>query len=111
MGRVVAELRDERLDVRDLLRLSPEPVHDSFQLPGAHLFVVGVVAVEHRHSGHVDLRHGLHHDVEKIAVVGDEEEAAGEIGEELLQPRARFDVEVVRRLVEEQDIRGLQQCN
>ena len=43
-------------------------------------------------------------DVEEIAVVGDEDDGAGEIAEELLQPEDGFGVEVVGRLVQEEQV-------
>ena len=58
--------------------------------------------------GHVDLRHRADHDVQEVAVVADQEHAAGILREELLQPGARLDVEVVRRLVQEQDVGRLE---
>jgi hypothetical protein len=48
-------------------------------------------------------------DVEEVAVVRDQDDGARVGDEELLEPRARFQVEVVRRLVEEQHVGALQQ--
>ena len=42
--------------------------------------------------------------LQKRAVVGDEEDRAGILGEKVLEPRNRVDVEVVGRLVEQQDV-------
>ena len=47
--------------------------------------------------------------VDEVAVVGDEQDRAVEAGEHILQGLARVDVEVVRRLVQDQEIRLLQE--
>jgi hypothetical protein len=46
--------------------------------------------------------------VEEPAIVADDHRAAGEIEEGLLQRAQRVDVEVVSRLVEQQQVRSLQ---
>ena len=104
---VVAEPPDERLDPGDLLLLQPVALHDRRELPAPHLLVVRVGAREHRHPGHPDLRHPGHRDVEEVPVVGHHEHAAGVAVQELLEPGARLQVEVVGRLVEQEDVRAL----
>ena len=40
--------------------------------------------------------------------MGHQEQPAGEIGKKARKPRARFDVQVVRRLIQEKDVRPLE---
>ena len=47
--------------------------------------------------------------VEKIAVVRNQHEGVGIVAEILFQPVARFEIEMVGRLVEQQQVRLLQQ--
>ena len=55
----------------------------------------------------VEEPHLVHHVLEKLDVVGDDDEPALVLGEEVAQPVDRIGVEVVGRLVEQQRRRGL----
>src|SRR4051794_29096582 len=68
--------------------------------------VVALVGVE---ASAVDLGDPLRDVVEEVPVVGDGEHGAGVLGEVLLEPEHALGVEVVGGLVEEQQIRLLQQ--
>ena len=48
--------------------------------------------------------------VQKVTVVGYDDNGVLEIDQEFLQPVDRVEVEMVRRLVEQQDIRIAEQC-
>ena len=71
---------------------------------GPGVEVGGVAAVVDVGGPAVELEDPGRHPVEHVAVVGDEDEAAGEGGEPLLQPRDRVEVEVVGRLVEHEQV-------
>jgi hypothetical protein len=74
------------------------------QLLGLALLVFGVVARVRVEAPAVELDHAMRDAVEEAAVVRDEDHAAGKAGERLLQPFDRLDVEVVGRLVEQQQV-------
>jgi hypothetical protein len=57
----------------------------------------------------VDVDHGGHHRVEEVAVVRDDEQGPRVAFEPFLEPDDGVEVEVVGRLVEQQEIRGAHQ--
>ena len=57
----------------------------------------------------VELEHARDRALEEGAVVGDDHRAAGALGDEPLQPRQAVEVEVVGRLVEQQDVEAREQ--
>ncbi len=69
---------------------------------GPRLEVAGVAAVVDVALPAVELEDPGRHPVEHVAVVGDEDQPASVLGEPLLEPGDGVDVEVVRRLVEDQ---------
>ena len=72
-------------------------------------FEVGrVVALVGIQAPAVDLGYPLGHVVEEVAVVGHRDDGAWILLEVLLQPEHRFGVEVIRRLVEQKQIRRFQ---
>ena len=73
------------------------------------LHVVGVVAVVIRDRAARKLEDARGHAVEEVTVVRDDQHAARIILQEALEPLDHVDVEMVRRLVEEQKIRLAQQ--
>ena len=104
LGRLVAEPLDELLGRRELsllgrrrglgrrdalLALDDELLEAADVLDGAPVR---------------DLDHPLGHRVDEVAVVADEQDRAGPLGQVLLQPRHRLDVEVVGGLVEHQQV-------
>ena len=96
LGRLVAEALHETLDLGHALGLARLAL-DEEMIIVAH--VEGDGAVRH-------LRDGGDHTVEEIPVVGDDDHAALVRREKSLQPLQRLDVEVVGRLVEEEEIGG-----
>ena len=77
---------------------------------GLLLQVGGVVALVRDQPAAVDLGDPLRHVVQEVPVVGDGQHGAGVVGQELLEPEHRFGVQVVGRLVEQQQVgRGEQQ--
>ena len=71
----------------------------------------GVVALERDAAAAVELEDPAGDVVEEVAVVGDGDHGALVVGEEALEPVDRLGVEVVRRLVEQQQVgRGEQQA-
>mmetsp|Transcript_10006 Transcript_10006/g.17429 ORF Transcript_10006/g.17429 Transcript_10006/m.17429 type:complete len:316 (+) Transcript_10006:249-1196(+) len=61
----------------------------------------GVVALPRDASAAIELKNPAGHVVEEVPVVGDGDDGALEVGEELLQPRHALRVQVVCRLVQE----------
>ena len=80
-----------------------------FQAGALLLQVRGVVALVRVQVAAVDFGDPLGHVVEEVPVVGDGEDGAGVAGEVLLEPQHALGVEVVGGLVEEQQVRLLQQ--
>src|SRR5438445_5493015 len=99
-----------------VLRTSKRPISNAMRLPVsalllAHeLLVRVVVPLEPAHAAVALEDEEMCRDaVEEPAVVTDHHDAAGEVEERLLQRAQRVDVEIVRRLVEQQHVRaGLQ---
>ena len=108
LGGLVAEAVDEGLQSVDAVALVFVRAHQlRAPLFFLHqvLFVVAVIGVQPL----VPYLDGLvHGDIEKVAVVGDEDEGVGIIVQVVLQPVAALQVEVVGGLVEQQQ-RGLLQ--
>src|SRR5688572_3037981 len=74
------------------------------------LFVLAVVALEERPLRIVLRGENVRRDaIEEPAIVRDDEHAAGELEQRLLERAQRLDVEVVARLVEEQHVAALEQ--
>ena len=65
----------------------------------------GVVARPGRHAPAIDLEDAGGEPLQECAIVRDEDDRARVVGQEVLEPRDRVDVEMVRRLVEEQEVR------
>ncbi len=68
-----------------------------------------VVALPRDAAAAVQLEDPAGHVVEEVAVVGDRHDRPGILGEEALQPGHRLGIEVVGRLVEQQQVGPLQQ--
>ena len=84
-----------------LRRTSSWPARPRLAL-GPRLEVPGVAALVHVAAPAIELEDPGRHPVEHVTVVGDEDEPAAVRGEALLQPHDGVDVEVVGRLVEDQ---------
>ena len=69
----------------------------------------GVVALVRDALAAVELEDPAGHVVEEVAVMGDGDDRAAVVGEEALEPGHRLGVEVVRGLVEQQQVGRLQQ--
>ena len=80
-----------------------------FQAGALLLQVRGVVALVRVQVAAVDFGDPLGHVVEEVPVVGDGKDGTGVAGEVLLQPQHALGVKVVGGLVEEQQVRLLQQ--
>ena len=88
-------LREQLVEFRVLLRFGVE------QLLLAPL-IVGITAGKARQPPAVELDHARRHVVQKTPVVRDEQHAAVEIDQQFLQPFDAGDVEMVGRLIEQQ---------
>src|SRR5258706_5008469 len=101
MRRVRAESRTGQRSVPDAVRL---PVGAVF--PAHELLVGVVVALEPAHAAVALEDEEVRGDaVEEPAVVADHDDASGEVEQRLLKSTERVDVQVVRRLVEQQHVR------
>ena len=108
LGRLVPELVDEVPDAGDLLVLPLLLLaqHRDPRIPFHEVFRVGPDV--RRQGAPVDLDDPGHHPVEEVAVVGHEHEGVRIVGEIVLEPVAGLEVEMVRGLVEQQNVRPLE---
>jgi len=109
LGGLVAELVDERAGFVDLFLLPPvglaQPLHGRRVLDD----VLRVVAVVVGQRLEPDLGDPLDRGVEEVPIVGDEDHRARIVLEVFLQPVPRGQVEMVGRLVHEEEVRPGQQ--
>ena len=101
---LVAEAVDERFKVLDLLALVAIRGHQLLAPLVLLRKVLGVIALIDRQPLVPDLDGAVDRHVEKIAVVRDEDVAEGIVLQIVLEPVARFEIEVVGRLVEQQQV-------
>ena len=77
-------------------------------LPGGEVLAVGALVLDHVARRllvrPVEVQHAGDRLVEQLEVVADDEQRAAVAAQELHEPRACVDVEVVRRLVEQEDV-------
>ena len=104
LGGLVTEAVDEGLQVRDLLQRFRTLRLDALQALLACHQVLRVVALVQVHFPVVDFRHAVDHVVHEGAVVRDHDDGAGVAAQEALEPLHRFQIEMVRRLVEQQHL-------
>ena len=104
LGRLVAKALDEALHPRDL-GLAAGDVAPGGELARRLLGAPGVPrALEVARAAGLELEHRGADRLEKPAVVGDEDDRRVEPDEVVLEPLERLDVEVVGRLVEQQQV-------
>jgi len=108
LRRLVAEALDEPLDLGDALGLVPGLREQQLAPRLALDQVVVVVARVDGDARRAEVGDGGHHAVQEVAVVRDEDDRAVVAGEKPFEPLERFDVEVVRGLVEQEE-RGTQE--
>ncbi len=101
-----AKTVDERLQVRNLALLFRIGRLLQCELLRAHQLELRVVARVRDELAVVDVHDAVDHAVEEIAVVRDEEQRAGIPAEPVFEPQHGIEVEVVRGLVEQQEIRA-----
>ena len=88
----------------DLLLLLGIGVLLQFHLLGAHVLELAVVAAVPHQLGRVDVQRDVGHRVEKLPVVADHQHRALELLEPGFEPDQRVQVQVVGRLVEQQQV-------
>ena len=72
---------------------------------GLLLEVARVVSFERTATPPLELEHPTHDVIEKVSIVGDEKYGTGISGEMTFEPRHGVGIEMVRGLVQEQDVR------
>ena len=108
LGGLVAEAIDEDFEVMNPLLLVPVGGLQLGAALGLLREIAVVVAGVEIGAAVPDFEDLVHGDVQKIAVVRNQDEGEGIIVQVLLQPVARLEIEVVRGLIEQQQI-GLDQ--
>jgi hypothetical protein len=120
-GRELLQHLETRLGLRGLRRLGAEPVDEALQMRAARLLLLGlrrlhgepgragrgegvVGALVERELAVLEVEDCVHGAVQEAPVVGDDEHRMRIAGEVRLQPERAFEVEVVRWLVEEEEI-------
>ena len=104
LGRVRGEAGDEFLQLFDLFFLLLVRFLHLADHELARLVPEIVVAGVQRDLAVIDVRDRRADAVQEVAVVGDDDDRVLEVDEELLKPVDRVEVEVVGRLVEQQDV-------
>ena len=105
LRRLVAEAIDELLHARDLFVLPLLRFAQPIQ-PGIALHdILGVVAVIVGQRAQREIGDARDDRVEEIAIVRHEDHGVRVVGEVALEPVARLEIEVIGRLVEQQQIR------
>ncbi len=106
---LVAEAIDEHLDARDFLVLLPLRIPESFEHGVAQLDILAVVADVVGELPQMNVGDPRHDRIEEVAIVRDENHGEGIRAEIFLEPVARLEIEMVRRLVEQQEVRPAEQ--
>ena len=88
-----------------LLLLLLDELHLQHLLLAALAFEAGVIAAPQGQPGIVEVEDVIGHFVEQVAVMADDEHGRGIMGEIVDQPERAFEIEIVCRLVEQQDVR------
>ncbi len=106
---LVAEAVDEHLDARDLLVLLALRLPQALEHRVALRDVLAVVADVVGQLAQVEVGDARDDRVEEVAIVRDEDDGVRIRAEIFLEPVARLEIEVVRRLVEQQQVRPAEQ--
>ena len=108
---LVPEPLDVALDLVDLAALGLGRHHQLGDPLVALVDEIGVVADVLGEEAVVEFGHAVHHGVDEVAIVADQDDGSGVLAQEALEPLDRCQVEVVGRLVEEEQVRvGEQQA-
>ena len=105
LARLRLEAVDERLQMRalDLFLLERDLLQ--MQLLGALMLEARVVAGVELRAAFVQMQNVRRHAIEELAVVRDHHQHAGIFQKPLLEPEHRIEIEMVGRLVEQQQVR------
>ena len=109
LGRLVAEAIDEHLHARDFFVLLALGLAQAFEHGVALLDVLAVVADVVGQLAQVNVGDARDDRIEEVAVVRDENDRVGIGAEIFLEPVAGFEIEVIGRLVEQQQVRASEQ--
>ena len=103
--RLIAEAVDEHLDARDFLVLFALRLTEPLEHRVAQLDVLAVVADVVGQLPEMDVGDPRHDRVEEVAIVRDENHRVRVGAQVFLEPVARLEIEMVRRLVQQQEVR------
>ena len=109
LGRLVAEAIDEHLHARDFLVLLSFGLPQALEHRVALLDVLAVVADVVGQFPQVDVGDARDDGIEEVAVVRNENHRVGIGAKIFLEPVASLEVEMVGRLVEQQQVRSSEQ--
>ena len=104
LRRLVAELLDERLEALHLLDLLGALLLQPLDALGALPQIGSVVPLVKVDLLVVDFRHAIDHVVHERSVVADDDDGARVAAEEAFEPLHAFQVQMVRRLVEQEHL-------
>ena len=109
LGGLGAKALDEAMQVRALALLALVQGLLLGQALGANALEGRVAARVQRQAPLFDVGDVADHRIEEVAIVGDQQQGAGVIPQPLFEPDHRIQVEVVGRLVEQQQVRATHQ--
>lgn len=107
-GGLVAEAADKIFQFGYFFLLGFPFGKEGFQLGAAALFVLAVIAGVSAKFAVQQFVHFVDAGVQKRAVVRDNDKAAAVVLQKVFQPAARFQVQIVGRLVQQHDVRACQ---
>src|SRR5438552_1281615 len=109
LGRLITEAIDKYFQLLDSLPLVAIRSFELLTALSLLLFVLVVIAGVEMNAFVPDLHDFADCDVEEVAVVRDQNKRVRIFGEIFFQPVASFEIEMVRRLIQKQQVRLLQQ--
>ncbi len=109
LGRLCTKALDKTRDSRGLAFLSGDECPRALALGRVLYFEGAVVARVGAQPAGFDEQDAAHHAVQEFPVVGYQQQCAGIVPQPLLEPEDRVEIEVVGRLVEQQQVRAAHQ--
>ncbi len=104
-----AKALDERLHVPDVALLPGEQRRLLRKFRGSLLFECGIVAAVGARCGVFQVHDAVHDGIEELTVVSDEQQGARISPQPLFEPQNGIQIEMVRGLIEQQEVRAAHQ--